>query len=172
MRVVKIQSKGIATVVDAPKPKLRPNYVLVKTVAVALNPTDWKHVHYGLGKPGCTVGCDMSGTVEEVGPEVTQPLKKGDRVAGFSHGGNEVEPEDGAFGEYMVAKGDLLCKVPEGVSFEDAATLGVAITTVGQGLYQKLQLPWPDKPSSEKQPILIYGGSSAMGTMGIQFAKL
>lgn len=31
--------------------------------------------------------CDYAGVVEEVGPGVTKPLKKGDRVCGFAHGG-------------------------------------------------------------------------------------
>ena len=38
---------------------------------VAQNPTDWKHVQFGLVKPGSTVGCDFAGEVVEVGKEVT-----------------------------------------------------------------------------------------------------
>jgi len=171
MKVIKIQSKGQASVVDAPVPKLRPDYVLVKTVAVALNPTDWKHIH-NYATPGATVGCDYAGIVEDVGAEVTTPWKKGDRIAGFTHGGNAVQPEDGAFGEYLVAKGDIQMKVPDGVSFEEAATLGVGITTVGQGLYQSMELPLPDSPAKEPFPVLIYGGSTATGALAIQFAKL
>jgi NADPH:quinone reductase-like Zn-dependent oxidoreductase len=86
--------------------------------------------------------------------------------------GNNICHEDGAFAEHIVAKGDLQFKIPDGVSFEEAATLGVGITTVGQGLYQSLGLPLPNKPAAEKFPILIYGGSSATGTLAIQFAKL
>lgn len=42
----------------------------------------------------------------------------------------------------------------------------------GQGLYQSLKLPLPDSPSSSPTPILIWGGSTATGILGIQFAKL
>lgn len=171
MKVVKIQSPGHAAVVDAPIPQLRPDYILVKTVAVALNPTDWKHIDK-YATPSATVGCDYAGTVSAVGAAVTSPFKNGDRVAGFVHGGNYVQPEDGAFGEYVVAKGDIQMAVPENVSFEEAATLGVGVTTVGQGLYQSLGLPLPDAPAKERLPVLIYGASTATGTLAVQFAKL
>ncbi|KAH7371307.1 hypothetical protein BKA64DRAFT_553387, partial [Cadophora sp. MPI-SDFR-AT-0126] len=55
---------------------------IVKTAAVALNPTDWKHIDF-LASPGATVGCDYSGTVEQVGAAVTTGLKIGDRVMGL-----------------------------------------------------------------------------------------
>lgn len=42
----------------------------------------------------------------------------------------------------------------------------------GQGLYQALGLPLPTSPSPTPIPILIYGGSTATGILGIQFAKL
>jgi NADPH:quinone reductase-like Zn-dependent oxidoreductase len=58
------------------------------------------------------------------------------------------------------------------LSFEEAATLGVGVTTVGQGLYQSLKLPLPDKPATEKTYLLIYGGSTATGSLAIQYAKL
>lgn len=58
------------------------------------------------------------------------------------------------------------------MSFEDAATLGVGITTVGQGLYQELGLPFPPAKVEEPTPILIYGASTATGTLAVQYAKL
>ena len=51
--------------------------------------------------PGCTVGCDYSGVVEEMGSKVEKPWKKGDRIAGFVHGVNALQPEDGADGQYV-----------------------------------------------------------------------
>jgi NADPH:quinone reductase-like Zn-dependent oxidoreductase len=72
----------------------------------------------------------------------------------------------------LIAKGDVQFKIPDHLSFEEAATLGIGITTVGQGLYQSLGLPLPTQPAKEKYPILIYGGSTATGTLAIQFAKL
>ncbi|KAJ5192733.1 hypothetical protein N7449_008875 [Penicillium cf. viridicatum] len=169
--VIVTQPKTEGLVTDRPIPKLRDDYILIKTVSVGLNPTDWKHVAY-LSPPGVLVGCDFAGTVEAVGKDVKKNFNKGDRVCGFVHGANAVQPEDGAFAEYIVAKGDLQWKIPENMSFQEAATLGVGINTVGQGLYQSLKLALPTEPIKDATPILIYGGSTATGTLAIQFAKL
>jgi len=166
-----VQKPGEAAIAEVSVPKLRDDYILVKVKAVALNPTDWKHVDF-LTSKGARIGCDYSGIVEEVGSKVTKDFKKGDRVAGFCHGGNEIYHEDGSFQEYITAKGDIQIKIPDNLSFEEASTIGVGITTVGQGLYQSLQLPLPDKPTTDKITLLIYGGSTATGSLAIQYAKL
>jgi NADPH:quinone reductase-like Zn-dependent oxidoreductase len=161
---------GEAQVQETSIPKLRDDYILVKTKNVALNPTDWKHLDF-LCKKGALLGCDYAGIVAEAGSKVTK-FKRGDRVCGFCHGGNEVNHEDGAFAEYVTAKGDVQIGIPDNMSFEEAATLGVGVTTCGQGLYQSLQLPLPNKPATQKTYVLIYGGSTATGALAIQYAKL
>ncbi|EHK24949.1 uncharacterized protein TRIVIDRAFT_61701 [Trichoderma virens Gv29-8] len=172
-KAVIVQSLGVSKLVtDRPIPKLRDDYILVKTVAVGLNPTDWKHVDFLVKEGGPLIGCDYAGIVEAVGPAVTKSFKKGDRVCGVAHGSNVVQPEDGTFAEYIVAKGDLQIKIPDNMTFEEAATLGVSVSTVGQSLYQFLDLALPTAPSTDATPILIYGGSTATGILGIQYAKL
>jgi len=85
-RAIVIKGPGLAEVNDSvPLPKLRDEYIIVKTKAVALNPTDWKGLDRG--PVDAISGCDYSGIVEEVGKAVTNGLKKGDRVAGFIRGG-------------------------------------------------------------------------------------
>ncbi|KAF2169756.1 hypothetical protein M409DRAFT_20171 [Zasmidium cellare ATCC 36951] len=154
-------------------PKTRPTYVLCKVDSVALNPTDWKHVKDSRAAPNGISGCDFAGTIVEVGSEVKKSLKAGDRIAGVCHGGNFSNPEDGAFAEYCVAKGDLLVKIPESLSFEDASTFPLGVSTVGQGLFQKaLKLYLPTDPTKNRETVLIYGGSTATGSLAIQFAKL
>ena len=171
-KAVVIQGPGKAELVsDRPLPQLRDGYILVKTVAVAINPTDWKHIDYR-ADAGALVGCDYSGTVEAVGKGVTKSWKKGDKVYGFVHGSSTIQHENGAFAEYIVAKGDLQSHMPESMSFEEAATLGVGVCTVGQALYQSLKLPLPTEPAKKPLPLMIYGGSTATGTLAIQFAKL
>ena len=81
------KTKGVAEIrSDVPLPKLRDEYIIVKTKAVALNPTDWKSLD-GRTSAGAIVGCDYAGVVEEVGKAVTTPFKKGEKVAGFVFGG-------------------------------------------------------------------------------------
>ncbi|KAI0833905.1 putative alcohol dehydrogenase [Hypoxylon sp. FL0890] len=162
--------KSKAEVREVEKPKLREGYVLVKVKAIGLNPTDWKTLDSRAG-PGVRLGADYAGIVEEVGPGVTVPFKKGDRIAGFTNGGNQLQPEGGAFAEYATVKANVQIKVPDNITDEQAATLGVSTITIAQGLYKHLGLPWPTEPAKEPFPVLIHGGSTATGLYGIQYAK-
>jgi NADPH:quinone reductase-like Zn-dependent oxidoreductase len=158
---------------NRPLPKLRDDYILVKPAAIALNPTDWKHIAFRRAKDGALVGCDYAGTVIEVGKGVTKSWTVGERICGCAHGSNLVNPEDGAFAEYAVVKGDIQMRIPDEWSFEKAATIGLGATTVGQGLYQKaLKLNLPTDPVREALPVLIYGGGTATGALAIQYARL
>lgn len=173
---------GQLAIKEVPIPKVRDRHILVKVKAVGLNPTDWKSVHATILKAGAPestigyaagtkVGCDYAGVVEAVGAGVTKPFKKGDRVCGIVAGAKDAEL--GAFGDYTLGLEDLQVHIPDNLSFEEAATLGVGITTVGQGLYQFLGLPLPSTPITPgSKSILIYGGSTATGILGIQFARL
>jgi NADPH:quinone reductase-like Zn-dependent oxidoreductase len=164
--------KQASVVSDRPLPKMRPGYVLVKVAAVALNPTDWKHIA-GLNVPGLLCGCDYAGTVEKTGTGYTKQWKEGDRISGIAHGGNSKQPEDGAFAEHIVVKADVQWRLPDSMSFEEGSTLGVGILTVGQGLFQTLKLDLPTDGAQKKDEyVLIYGGSTATGALGLQFLKL
>ncbi|KAK5112364.1 hypothetical protein LTR62_004327 [Meristemomyces frigidus] len=173
MQAITIHSTK-AKISTVPLPKLEPTLILAKVEAIALNPTDWKHIAFDIAPPNAICGCDFAGTVIEVGSAVTKSLKPGDRIAGVVHGAKDAE--NGAFAEYCVAQGDLAIRIPDELSFEKAATLPLGIATVGQGLYQqglKLPLPIPapvSKTSGEQ--VLIYGGSTATGSLAIQFARL
>lgn len=172
-KAIIVQSpKHAGLITNHPIPTLREDYLLIKTVAVAVNPTDWKHVDF-LAPAGVLIGCDYAGIVEAVGPRVKKQWRKGGRVCGMAHGCNEVQPEDGAFAEYIVAQGDVQMRMSEDLTFEAAATLGVGVSTLAQGMYQHLGLAWPtEMPKQRDEGILIYGGSTATGTLAIQFAKL
>jgi NADPH:quinone reductase-like Zn-dependent oxidoreductase len=90
-RAVVHVSKDVAKLeTNVPLPKLQgDDWILVKTKAVALNPTDWKSISNS-PSPGAISGCDYAGVVEEVGKSVSN-LKIGDRVAGFVRGGKVTQ---------------------------------------------------------------------------------
>ncbi|KAI0147952.1 putative alcohol dehydrogenase [Hypoxylon sp. NC0597] len=170
IKAVIMAEKGRAEIREVEKPKLRDGYVLVKVKAVALNPLDWKNLEVRFA-PGVRMGADYAGVVEEVGPGVTKPFKKGDRIAGFVNCTNSLQPEDGSFCDYAVAKASVQIKIPDNITDEQAATLGVSVITIGQSLYKHMGLPLPTEPAKESQPILVHGASTASGLYGVQFLK-
>lgn len=91
MKAVIIKETGTAALADIKEQSMRPDYIRVKTVAVALNPTDFQHTDFA-GPIGGILGCDLSGIVEEVGPECKHSdVKKGDKVFAVTHCGNHVQ---------------------------------------------------------------------------------
>lgn len=77
---------GKSEIQDLPIPDVsqREGYILVRTKAVALNPTDWKSLHDEHGDAVNTkLGCDFAGVVEATGPGV-EKFVVGDRVSGFA----------------------------------------------------------------------------------------
>ncbi|EJC99994.1 dehydrogenase [Fomitiporia mediterranea MF3/22] len=153
--------------VDVPKPK--PTEVLVKVIAAATNPTDWKTITH-VPTTGNIAGCDFAGIVEELGPEVPAgACNVGQRVAGLAHG--SAFP-NGAFAEYVAAPASLLLPLPDSWSFEEGAQLGIAGYTACLCLYHAQSLPTPDAPTKEPLDILVWGGSSSVGQYVVQLAHL
>ena len=75
--IVKI-AQGKAVLTEVPVPKLADDRILLRTIAVALNPTDYQTMDEAF-KPGITralLGCDVAGLVVEVGPKATKSLKR------------------------------------------------------------------------------------------------
>lgn len=161
-------------------PGLREGCVLVKTVAVALNPSDYK---MGAAFPsfGATVGTDFAGRIVAMHASVATDsrLSIGDVVCGISHGSNPGDRESGAFGQFVLAQAELLLRVPaDGLPLHEAAALGTATFTACAALWGSLRLTaTPERPLSvladgKAQPILVYGGSTACGSMAVQLLSL
>lgn len=90
---------------------------------------------------------------------------------------NDANPQTGSFARYIMAKGDLVMHIPDSVTWEAASTVGVAIATIGLGMYKLLGLPLPTGDLDKENyavgtSVLIYGASTATGSVAIQFAKL
>ncbi|MBM7650191.1 NADPH:quinone reductase-like Zn-dependent oxidoreductase [Bacillus ectoiniformans] len=144
--------------IDSPTPKK--GEVLVKIHAAGLNPVDYKtatngnpHWHYPH-----ILGLDAAGTIHAVGEGVTG-WKTGDRVV---YHGDFNKP--GAYAEYGVTTAHTISRIPDTVSFEEAAALPTAGYTAYQALFRKL-------PMSSIETILIHGGAGGVGGFGIQLAK-
>ncbi|KAI9687197.1 MAG: hypothetical protein M1820_010501 [Bogoriella megaspora] len=169
---------------NAPIPHLLPNSAIIRTAAVALNPVDAKMLDYS-NPIGSIAGFDFSGTIVALGEGAAAAgrLQVGDRVAGMVRGLNKLKPDRGAFAEYVGASADLLLRVPEGMSFEEAATLGMGVTTSILGLWGELKVPASlerlgaarrsgQEEQGEGAFVLVAGGSTATGTRAIQLLRL
>ncbi|OBT42043.1 hypothetical protein VE00_07449 [Pseudogymnoascus sp. WSF 3629] len=93
---------------NALMPVLAPDMAIVKTAAVAINPADPKMLDYSAA-PGVIHGYDFAGTIVALGADALAlgHLAVGDRVAGMVHGMNKLQPDVGAFAEYVGAWADL-----------------------------------------------------------------
>ena len=166
---------------NAPLPALAPDMVMVKTAAVAINPVDVKALDYSPA-PGSIMGFDFAGTIVALGTKAVAQgrLAVGDRVAGVVYGMDKLQPDVGAFAQYVGALADLTLKLPHDMAFENAAALGLAVATATYGLFKELRLPSSldqlavGKGEQQQQPgdfVLVAGGSTATGTRAVQLLK-
>ncbi|KIJ39259.1 hypothetical protein M422DRAFT_175326, partial [Sphaerobolus stellatus SS14] len=140
-----------------------------------LNPADWKIQRYGaphtVSDYPAIFGLDSAGIVEEVGESVTK-FQKGDKVF---HQGELANSKAGTFQQYITVAADLVAKLPSNLTFDQAASIPLCITTAAVGLYEGagLQAPWDGGEGKYKsQSIVIMGGASSIGQYAIQLAKL
>ncbi|KAL8747962.1 MAG: hypothetical protein Q9190_000226 [Brigantiaea leucoxantha] len=165
-------SLGISN--EVPLPVLEDDMILVRNAAMALNPVDTKMTGKLL-TPGAIAGMDFAGTVVAVGSKVQapKPVKVGDRVCGAVQGMHSLTPRVGAFAEYIGATAHVTLKMPDGMTFEEGTSLGSGVGTIGLALFRSLDLPGsPMDPTRTPKPVLVYGGSTATGTLAIQLLKL
>ncbi|MCI4346800.1 MAG: NAD(P)-dependent alcohol dehydrogenase, partial [Thermoplasmata archaeon] len=140
--------------------------VLLKVRSASVNGLDWRilsgspaiaRLFFGLMRPKPKFrvrGVDVAGEVVAVhGPE--SRFKVGEFVFGLA---------SGSFAEYAAADESELASKPDGVSFDDAATLGVAAFTALQALRDWAQV----RPGHS---VAITGAASGVGTFAVQLAK-
>ncbi|QIW98569.1 hypothetical protein AMS68_004087 [Peltaster fructicola] len=154
-------------IVDSPIPKPSKNQIITKVIYSGSNPKDWKRPENGGAKAEINQGDDISGIVHEVGENVTE-FKVGDRVAAF----HEMGTPGGSYAEYALSWKHTTFHLPQHISFKEGAAIPLAALTAALGLYARLALPqpWTPIPDGTKIPLVVYGGSSAVGTYILQFA--
>ncbi|GAP85178.2 putative zinc-binding dehydrogenase family [Rosellinia necatrix] len=170
---------NLAVAHDVPMPlPLRPGCVLVRNFAVGLNPCDWK-MPDKFPSRGSIGGSDFAGIIVALSDHLpaTHPhLAVGDRVCGAVHGFDPSDHASGSFADYVVAVADILMKIPDGVSWAEAAAIGgTSIAALGIAFHDfllpSLSLRKQDTKAEPASPVLVYGGGTATGTMAIQLLK-
>jgi NADPH2:quinone reductase len=153
-----IASENGLVVRDVPQPKPGPSEVLVRVRAAALNRADLSAArgafHPGHGTAGQPIGLEWAGDVVDAGAEVTE-FRAGDRVIGSGIGG---------YAEYAVSDFGRTLPMPAGMSYEQAATLPVALHTMHDAVVTNGRLHAGDA-------VLIQGASTGVGLMGLQIAQ-
>jgi len=153
---------------DVEKPVPDAGEVLVKVLALSVNPADWhslrgkpvfSRVTLGLLRPKHKIlGVDIAGQVEAVGSGVTR-FKPGDEVYA-----NLLDHGYGGFAEYVSVPVDVMSSKPANLSFEEAAAVPMAAVTALQGLLHHGEI-------QPEQEVLINGASGGVGTFAVQIAK-
>ena len=163
----------LAVAYSKPLPDLpSPYHVLVRVLAVGLNPTDYKMItHFYM--EGNTVGCDFCGIVEAAGPSSAIPV--GARVVGADFPYRPNNPLNGAFAQYAVSDSRQTLRLPEDWSDTRAAALGAigwgtAVMAIADPDSLNLQ-GRPSRPVEKPIPVLVYGGATATGIVAIQMLK-
>ncbi|MCO7177142.1 NADP-dependent oxidoreductase [Sporolactobacillus kofuensis] len=148
---------------DVPVPEPKEHQVVVKLAATSINPIDWK-LREGYLKQlfdwefPIILGWDVAGVIAKVGDNVSG-WSEGDRV--FAR---PATTPHGSYAEYAAVDDHLLVRIPDNISFDEAASIPLAGLTAWQVLfdYGKLQ-------AGEK--VLIHAGAGGVGSLAIQFAK-
>ena len=166
MKVVQIDnySKTIDSVKirEISIPEIKPDEVLVRVKSVGINPVD-NMITRGEVKLitpysfPLSIGNELAGVIEKTGEKVTE-FKEGDRV--FSRlPTNKI----GAFAEYVAINKKDLAKIPEYLSFNEAAAIPLTALTAYQAL-DILQV-------KSGETLFISGGSGGFGAMAVPLAK-
>ena len=162
MRVVEITEPGPPEALEVgtrPVPAPGPGEVLIRVAAAGVNRADTMQRKGNYPPPpgaSDVLGLEVSGTVAAVGQAVSD-LVVGDEVCALLTGGG--------YAGYCLAPAPQCLPIPAGVSLVDAAALPEAYATVWTNVIDRGRL-------QEGESLLVHGGSSGIGTVAIQLARL
>ncbi|HEV2716508.1 MAG TPA: NADP-dependent oxidoreductase [Terriglobales bacterium] len=148
---------------ETPTPRPAAGQVLVEVLATAVMPTElqweptWKQ-RTGQPRPFPVIlSHEFSGTVEDLGPEVTD-FRSGEEVYGMNDWF-----ENGAQAEYCAAPASLLAPKPKSLDHVQAAVVPISAMTAWQGLFDHARLKAGDR-------VLIHGAAGGVGAVAVQLA--
>lgn len=162
MKAIVIAGKGGAEVLqvrDVPTPEPRGEQVRVRVRACGLNRADLMQAR-GMypappGAPADIPGLEYAGEVDALGPDVTGPLKVGDRVFGIVGGGGQAES--------LLTHERMAVPIPSSLDFVEAAAIPEAFITANDALIAQGRLD----PGGR---VLIHAVGSGVGTAAVQVA--
>lgn len=161
MRAIVVREFGgpeVMKVETVPDPSPGRGQLLLRVRAVGVNPVD-AYIRSGAyaRKPSLpyTPGTDLGGIVEAIGEDVSR-LRPGDRVYGYA--------VNGACAELAVCDQSQVVRLPDGVSFQQGAAIGVPYATAWRALFIRGQA----RPG---ETVLVHGASGGVGTAAVQIAR-
>lgn len=165
MKAIRIEHFGgpeVMHVREVAVPQPQPGELLVKNMAVGVNPVDFKiregqYPEVKQDKLPLTLGREVAGVVEAVGKGVSG-FEKGDRV--FAMIG-----ADGGYAHYARVPASNVAHLPASIDWQHAAGIPLAAHTAWQALVEHGQI-------EQGQKVLIHGGSGGVGHFAVQFARI
>jgi NADPH2:quinone reductase len=162
MKAIRVHEFGgpeVMKLEDVPDLQPEPGKVVVRIHAAGVNPVD-AYIRTGTyaAKPNLpyTPGFDAGGVVKAVGPGVKQ-IKAGDRVY-------VTAPNSGTYAEEVLCDETKVYPLPDNVSFEQGAAMGVPYGTAYRGLFLRADA----KPA---ETVLVHGASGGVGSAAVQLAR-
>jgi NADPH2:quinone reductase len=171
MRAVVYSQAGgsdVLRLVERPVPKPGPGEVRVAVQVSGVNPTDWKARRGELAFPEVVPNQDGAGTVDAVG-EGVDASRVGERVWVWEAA---WERADGTAQEYLVLPERQAVRLPDDVSFDAGASLGIPALTAHRCLTVSELGPSRLAPGAlAARTVLVAGGAGAVGHAAIQLAR-
>lgn len=160
MKAIRVHQFGgpeVLKLEEIPDPKPAAGQIVVRARAIGINPVETyiREGKYGPKQFPYTPGSDAAGVVESVGSGVSS-FKPGQRV--YTSG-----TLTGAYAELLLCNEDQVHPLPEKMSFEQGAALGVPYATAYYGLFLRA------KPLAG-ETLLVDGASGSVGTAAVQLA--
>lgn len=163
MRAVRYHEGGepdVLQVEEVERPEPARDEVLVEMQAASVNPVDAKFREVGAPRLPKTTGSDIAGTVAAVGADV-EGYDEGERV--FATGLHVGRFEGGSFADFAVVPKDLLATLPDDVSFEAGAAVGLVGVTAWRALVDHGRL----EPGGTA---FVHGGNGGVGHVAVGLA--
>jgi NADPH2:quinone reductase len=164
---------SVLELVERPVPEVGPGEVRVRVVVSAVNPSDWKSRRAGSGGaalpfPEITPDQDGAGIVDAVGAGVST-VAPGDRVWVYK---STFGRPTGTAQEFTVLPAEQVVPLPDGVSFDVGASMGIPAMTAHRALTVHEDGPARLAPGSlAGKTVLVAGGAGAVGHAAIQLAR-